>query len=141
MAVFDIQPEEERSAAYARGLGEEIRVRLSHWSEELGIRVVDTEGYEPKGRQVNEISATLQAGSVLRGTVRVEGQERIVFLELLDGRKRSLVWSEFYPRPLGDRKRLFLSAYIAAKVASLVGSRAGPAGLILGPDLDLSRLR
>ena len=102
------------NAYFADGLHEEI---LATFARTRGLRVISrtsVQEYRDPQRNLREIAEALGVSLILEGSVRREGDDLRLTLQLIDGRTDELIWAETYDRKFRD-----------VTAAAAHGSRAG----------------
>jgi TolB-like protein/DNA-binding winged helix-turn-helix (wHTH) protein len=110
------------NAFFGEGLHEEVLSALADSAP--GIEVISRttmSAYRNRGLTVRELAKSLNCTHVLEGSVRREGTDVRVTLQLIDARTDEHVWSQSYDRKLVHA--ITLQAEIAAEVASRLATR------------------
>jgi eukaryotic-like serine/threonine-protein kinase len=134
--VVAVLPFENLSADSARsyfaaGMTEEITGQLSRLS---ALRVLGRNAltsYTDATDRIPRMVKDLGVGSIVEGTVRVEGNRARVGVQLIDGRSRQTIWTEQYDRELVDVfgvQRDIAQRITTALQASLTPAEARRAG-------------
>ncbi len=113
---FENLSPEPANAFFTDGMQEEILTALSNNAP--GLEVISRTTmmtYRRSPKPVGEIAKELGATHVLEGSVRRDGNQVRVTLQLVDGRTDNHVWSKDYDRTLEDA--LTLQSEIAGEVA------------------------
>lgn len=142
--VVAVLPFENLSADSARsyfaaGMTEEITGQLSRLS---ALRVLGRNAltsYTDATDRIPRMVKDLGVGSIVEGTVRVEGNRARVGVQLIDGRSRQTIWTEQYDRELADVfgvQRDIAQRITTALQASLTPAEARRAGR--PPTVDLA---
>ena len=142
--VVAVLPFENLSADSARsyfaaGMTEEITGQLSRLS---ALRVLGRNAltsYTDAADRIPRMVKDLGVGSIVEGTVRVEGNRARVGVQLIDGRSRQTIWTEQYDRELADVfgvQRDIAQRITTALQASLTPAEARRAGR--PPTVDLA---
>jgi adenylate cyclase len=101
---------------FADGLTEELIAKLS---EVKGLKVIartSVMNYRKKEKNVSEIAAELQVGSIIEGSVRKAGDRIRISVQLIDPRTQEHIWSSNYDSKLDD---IFaIQSDVASKVAT-----------------------
>jgi TolB-like protein/Flp pilus assembly protein TadD len=142
--VVAVMPFENLSADSARsyfaaGMTEEITGQLSRLS---ALRVVGRNAltsYTAATDRIPRMVKDLGVGSIVEGTVRIEGDRARVGVQLVDGRSRQTIWTEQFDRELADVfgvQRDIAQRITTALQASLTPAEARRAGR--PPTVDLA---
>jgi adenylate cyclase len=121
-------PEDEY---FSDGLTEELTNAVAHLD---GLRVVArTSAFQFKGKapDIRAIARQLDVGTVLEGSVRRQGKQLRVTVQLNDAQSGYHIWSQTYDRDLGDIFRI--QEDISSQVARTLrpGDRAIPAAPVV----------
>jgi serine/threonine-protein kinase len=116
---------------FSDGLSEEMIDRLSQ-SDELRV-IARTSSFYFKGKQatVHDIARTLNVGHLLEGSVRKNGHEVRIGVQLIRSSDGSNVWSRIYDRNLVDIFKVqeeIADAVAGALQAALTNSSRAPRG-------------
>ena len=112
------------NAYFADGLHEEI---LATFARTRGLRVISrtsVQAYREPQRNLREIAAALGVSLILEGSVRRDGEDLRLTLQLIDGRTDERVWAETYDRKF--RESLHLQRTVAEQVVAAIGSQLAP---------------
>ena len=115
------------NAYFADGLHEEILATLARAG---GLRVISrtsVQEYRDPRRNLREIARALDVSLILEGSVRREGDDLRLSLQLIDGRTDEHLWAETYERKFRDA--LQLQTTVALQVVSEMGARLSPSEL------------
>lgn len=124
------------NAYFADGLHEEI---LATFARTRGLRVISrtsVQEYRDAKRNLREIADALGVALILEGSVRREGDDLRLTLQLIDGRTDERIWAETYDRKF--REALRLQRTVAEQVVAAVGARLSPAEQQLIDDVATS---
>lgn len=110
---------------FCDGISEEILNALSGFLQLNVIGRTSSFAFKGGDTRIDEISAVLGVGHVLRGSVRKAGNQLRISAQLLDEGGR-LVWTETFDRELANVFEIQseIAAAVATKVASYVASSA-----------------
>jgi TolB-like protein len=112
------------NAYFADGLHEEI---LATFARTSGLRVVSrtsVQEYRDAKRNLREIAEALDVALILEGSVRREGDDLRLTLQLVDGRTDEPLWAETYDRKFRDA--LNLQRTVAESVVAAIGAKLSP---------------
>jgi TolB-like protein len=112
---------DEANAFFADGLHEEILASLARAG---GLRVISrtsVQEYRDSRRNLREIADALEVTHILEGSVRRDGDDLRLSLQLIDGRSDEHLWAETYDREFRDV--LQLQRTVAQQVASEIGAK------------------
>jgi TolB-like protein len=112
------------NAFFTEGLHEEILTALANGVP--GLQVISRttmNTYKDKQVSVEELAKELNCTYVLEGSVRREGEEVRLTVQLIDARDDSHVWAENYDRKLV--KAMTLESEVAGAVASRLSIKVG----------------
>ena len=112
------------NAYFADGLHEEI---LATFARTRGLRVISrtsVQEYREPQRNLREIADALGVSLILEGSVRREGDNLRLTLQLIDGRTDERIWAETYDRKF--RESLHLQRTVAEQVVAAIGSQLSP---------------
>ncbi len=115
------------NAYFADGLHEEILATLARAG---GLRVISrtsVQEYRDPRRNLREIARALDVSLILEGSVRRDGDDLRLSLQLIDGRTDEHLWAETYERKFRDA--LQLQTTVALQVVSEMGARLLPSEL------------
>ena len=90
------------NAYFAEGIREEILARLATIHDLKVISRNSTEQYQHKPRNLPDIAKQLDVSNVLEGSVRREGDQVRVNVQLTSSQTNSYVWTDTYNRKLTD---------------------------------------
>ena len=124
LPFVNLSPEPE-NAYFADGLHEEI---LSTLARAGGLRVISrtsVQEYRETQRNLREIAQALDVSLILEGTVRREGDDLRLSLQLIDGRTDEHLWAGTYDRKFENA--LHLQQAVAEEVVAAVGAELSPA--------------
>ncbi len=119
--------EDPANEYFSDGLAEELLDTLTRVE---GLQVASRTSsfsFKNRGAGVQEIAETLQVASLLSGSVRKQGDQVRITVELVDGQSGMRLWSNTYDRQLDD---IFL---IQEDIAREI---AGNLRLVLGPETE-----
>ncbi len=120
----NLSPDPE-NAYFADGLHEEILATLARAG---GLRVISrtsVQQYRDPQRNLREIADSLDVTLILEGSVRRDGDDLRLTLQLIDGRTDEHVWAETYDRKFRDA--LQLQRTVAEQVVAEIGAKLTPA--------------
>jgi len=120
----NLSPDPE-NAYFADGLHEEILATLARAG---GLRVISrtsVQAYRDTARNVREIADALDVTLILEGSVRRDGDDLRLTLQLIDGRTDEHLWAETYDRKFRDA--LQLQRTVAEQVVAEIGAKLTPA--------------
>ena len=107
-------------AYFAGGLHEEILTQLAKVSALKVISRTSVMGYEGTSKPMKEIATELGVGSIVEGSVQVEGERLRVNVQLIDAATDEHLWAERYDRTLADA--FAIQSEVAQKIVAAVGS-------------------
>jgi eukaryotic-like serine/threonine-protein kinase len=107
-------------AYFAGGLHEEILTQLAKVSALKVISRTSVMGYEGTSKPMKEIATELGVGSIVEGSVQVEGERLRVNVQLIDAASDEHLWAERYDRTLDDA--FAIQSEVAQKIVAAVGS-------------------
>jgi TolB-like protein len=113
------------NAYFADGLHEEI---LATFARTRGLRVISrtsVQEYRDPQRNLKEIAEALGVTLILEGSVRRDGDDLRLTLQLIDGRTDERLWAETYDRKFKDA--LTLQRTVAEQVVAAIGGTLSPA--------------
>jgi TolB-like protein/Flp pilus assembly protein TadD len=113
------------NAYFADGLHEEVLGALAAIS---GLRVISrtsVQEYRETKRNLREVADALGVSLILEGSVRRDGDDLRLALQLVDGHTDERLWSQTYDRKFGDTLRL--QRTVARQVARAIGANLTPA--------------
>jgi len=120
----NLSPDPE-NAYFADGLHEEILATLARAG---GLRVISrtsVQAYRDTDRNLREIADSLDVTLILEGSVRRDGDDLRLTLQLIDGRTDEHLWAETYDRKFEDA--LQLQRTVAEQVVAEIGAKLTPA--------------
>jgi TolB-like protein len=120
----NLSPDPE-NAYFADGLHEEILATLARAS---GLRVISrtsVEEYRDTKRNLREIADALDVTLILEGSVRRDGDDLRLTLQLIDGTTDEHLWAETYDRKFHNA--LALQRAVAEQVVAEIGAKLTPA--------------
>src|SRR6187402_689898 len=120
----NLSPDPE-NAYFADGLHEEILATLARAG---GLRVISrtsVQAYRDTNRNLREIADALDVTLILEGSVRRDGDDLRLTLQLIDGRTDEHLWAETYDRKFEDA--LQLQRTVAEQVVAEIGAKLTPA--------------
>lgn len=97
----NMSPSEE-NAFFADGVHEDILTHLSKVDNLTVLARTSVLRYRDTDRSVREIAAELDANAVLEGSVRRDGDEIRITVQLIDAESQGHLWAETYDRHLED---------------------------------------
>ena len=112
------------NAYFADGLHEEI---LATFARAGGLRVISrtsVQQYRDPKRNLREIAEALDVSLILEGSVRREGDDLRLTLQLIDGRTDEHLWAETYDRKFHEA--LHLQRTVAGEVVAAIGATLTP---------------
>ena len=136
---FEYWSADSARSYFATGMTEEITGQLSRLS---ALRVLDRNAltsYTEATDRIPRMVKDLGVGSIVEGTVRIEGDRARVGVQLIDGRSRQTIWTEQFDRELADVfgvQREIAQRITTALQASLTPAEARRAGR--PPTVDLA---
>jgi adenylate cyclase len=113
------------NAYFADGLHEEI---LATFARTRSLRVISrtsVQEYRDAQRNLKEIAEALDVALILEGSVRRDGDDLRLTLQLIDGRTDEQLWAETYDRKFQDA--LTLQRTVAEQVVVAIGGTLSPA--------------
>src|SRR6188474_3579901 len=119
----NLSPDPE-NAYFADGLHEEILATLARAG---GLRVISrtsVQAYRDTDRNLREIADSLDVTLILEGSVRRDGDDLRLTLQLIDGRTDEHLWAETYDRKFEDA--LQLQRTVAEQVVAAIGATLTP---------------
>ena len=105
---------------FADGLHEEILTLLAKVAALKVISRTSVMGYERTSKPLKVIAAELGVGSIVEGSVQVEGERLRVNVQLIDAATDVHLWAERYDRKLSDA--FAIQSEVAQKIVQAVGS-------------------
>ena len=117
---------------FAGGLHDELLTQLAKVAALKVIGRTSVNQYHETLKPLREIGEELAVGSIVEGTVQVDGGRLRVVVQLLDPITQEALWAERYDRPLDDA--FALQSEIARQVVAAVGARLtrAEAGVLAG---------
>ena len=112
---------------FADGMTDEIISTLSKLDRAEVISRTSVMPYKKMPKSVREISAELDVGTVLEGSVRKAGNKLRITVQMIDARRDRHLWAESYDRSLEDV--FSIQSDIARKVAEALQVRMSKDGL------------
>src|SRR5262249_25328633 len=112
---------------FPRGLHEELLTQLSKVSALKVISRTSVMGYQGTTKPIKSIASELGVGSVVEGSVQVEGERLRVTVQLIDGTTDDHLWAEHYDRRLNDA--FAIQSEVAQAIVAAVGAALSPAEL------------
>lgn len=113
------------NAYFADGLHEEVLATLARAGSLRVISRTSVQQYRDTQRNLTEIADALDVDLILEGSVRRDGDELRLTLQLIDGRTDEHLWAETYDRNFQDALRL--QKDVAVQVVSAIGATLSPA--------------
>jgi len=107
-------------AYFAGGLHEEILTQLAKVSALKVISRTSVMGYEGTSKPMKTIATELGVGSIVEGSVQVDGERLRVNVQLIDAGTDEHLWAERYDRTLNDA--FAIQSEVAQKIVAAVGS-------------------
>jgi len=107
-------------AYFAGGLHEEILTQLAKVSALKVISRTSVMGYQETSKPMRAIATELGVGSIVEGSVQVEGERLRVNVQLIDAATDEHLWAERYDRTLDDA--FAIQSEVAQKIVAAVGS-------------------
>jgi TolB-like protein/Tfp pilus assembly protein PilF len=120
----NLSPDPE-NAFFADGLHEEILATLGRTSSLRVISRTSVQQYRDTQRNLREIADALDVSLILEGSVRREGDELRLTLQLIDGRTDAHLWAETYDRKFENA--LHLQRTVAQQIVASIGAQLTPA--------------
>jgi len=112
------------NAYFADGLHEEILATLARIS---GLRVISrtsVQQYRHPQRNLRDIAGALDVPLILEGSVRREGDDLRLTLQLIDGQTDEHLWAETYDRRFENA--LHLQRTVAQQIVAAIGTKLTP---------------
>ena len=112
------------NAYFADGLHEEILATLARAG---GLRVISrtsVQAYRHPDRNLREIADALDATLILEGSVRRDGDDLRLTVQLIDGRTDEHLWAETYDRKFEHALRL--QQDVARQIVAEIGAKLTP---------------
>jgi TolB-like protein/Flp pilus assembly protein TadD len=112
------------NAYFADGLHEEILATLARIS---GLRVISrtsVQQFRDTKRNLRDIGDALDVALILEGSVRREGDDVRLTLQLIDGRTDAHLWAETYDRKFENA--LHLQRSVAQQIVAAIGAKLTP---------------
>ena len=107
-------------AYFAGGLHEEILTQLAKVSALKVISRTSVMGYQGTSKPMKAIATELGVGSIVEGSVQVEGERLRVNVQLIDAGTDEHLWAERYDRTLDDA--FAIQSEVAQRIVAAVGS-------------------
>jgi len=107
-------------AYFAAGLHEELVTQLAKVGALKVISRTSVMGYEGTSKPLKTIANELGAGSIVEGSVQVDGERLRVNVQLIDAATDEHLWAERYDRRLNDA--FAIQSEVAQKIVAAVGS-------------------
>lgn len=112
---------------FADGMTEEVISALSKIERAEVISRTSVMGYKKQAKSVKEVSAELDVGTVLEGSVRKAGNKLRITVQMIDARRDRHLWVESYDRDLADV--FAIQTDIARRVAEALQVRISKEGI------------
>jgi serine/threonine-protein kinase len=110
----------ESRAYFASGLHDELLTQLAKVAALKVISRTSVLSYASTAKPLTEIAAELAVGSIVEGSVQVEGNRLRVNVQLIDAATDEHVWAERYDRTLDDA--FATQSEIAERIVTAVGA-------------------
>ena len=107
-------------AYFAGGLHEELLTQLAKVASLKVISRTSVMGYANTTKPLKQIAAELGVGSIVEGSVQVEGQRLRVNVQLIDAATDEHLWAERYDRTLDDA--FAIQSDVAQQIVKAVGA-------------------
>ena len=107
-------------AYFAGGLHDELLTQLSKVAALKVISRTSVMGYESTKTPLRQIASELGVGSVVEGSVQIEGSRLRVNVQLIDAATDAPVWAERYDRTLDDA--FAIQSDVAQQIVAAVGA-------------------
>jgi len=107
-------------AYFAGGLHDELLTQLAKVAALKTISRTSVMGYAGTTKPLKQIAAELGVGSIVEGTVQVEGQRLRVTVQLIDAATDEHLWAERYDRTLDDA--FAIQSDVAQRIVVAVGA-------------------
>jgi len=107
-------------AYFAGGLHEELLTQLAKVASLKVISRTSVMGYEGTKKPLKQIAAELGVGSIVEGSVQVEGERLRVNVQLIDAATDEHLWAERYDRTLDDA--FAIQSEVAQRIVGAVGA-------------------
>jgi TolB-like protein/DNA-binding winged helix-turn-helix (wHTH) protein len=88
--------EDGKFGFFADGMQEELLARLAHLDEISVLSRTSVERFRDTTASIPDISRTLDAGGIIEGSVRVDGNQLRITVQLIDGEADRHLWAETY---------------------------------------------
>ena len=111
---------EAQHAYFAGGLQDELLTQLSQVAALKVISRTSVMGYQNTAKPLKTIAAELGVGSVVEGSVQVQGRRLRVTVQLIDAATDQDLWAQHYDRTLDDA--FAIQSEVARKIVSAVGA-------------------
>jgi len=115
------------------GITEDIITELG---KVQGLRVISRTSvmrYKQSDKNIREIAGELGVGTVLEGSVRVQGNRVRIVAQLIDAATDTHLWAETYDRDLKDI--LAVQSEVARAIAGALNARLLPSALASAPEM------
>jgi serine/threonine-protein kinase len=107
-------------AYFAGGLQDELLTQLSQVASLKVISRTSVMGYEHTSKPLKTIAAELGVGSIVEGSVQVQGRRLRVTVQLIDAATDEHLWAQHYDRTLDDA--FAIQSEVARKIVTSVGA-------------------
>jgi eukaryotic-like serine/threonine-protein kinase len=107
-------------AYFAGGLHEELLTQLAKVAALKVISRTSVMGYRETSKPLKVIASELGVGSVVEGSVQVEGERLRVTVQLIDAATDEHLWAEHYDRTLDDA--FAIQSEVAQQIVAAVGA-------------------
>ena len=107
-------------AYFAGGLHDELLTQLSKVAALKVISRTSVMGYQSTKTPLRQIASELGVGSVVEGSVQIEGSRLRVNVQLIDAATDAPVWAERYDRTLDDA--FAIQSDVAQRIVAAVGA-------------------
>jgi len=107
-------------AYFAGGLHDELLTQLTKVAALKVISRTSVMGYQGTSKPLKQIANELDVGSVVEGTVQVEGERLRVTVQLIDAATDQHLWAEQYDRTLDDA--FAIQSEVAQQIVAAVGA-------------------
>jgi serine/threonine-protein kinase len=107
-------------AYFAGGLHEELLTQLAKVASLKVISRTSVMGYAGTTKPLKQIAAELGVGSIVEGSVQVEGERLRVNVQLIDAATDEHLWAERYDRTLDDA--FAIQSDVAQRIVASVGA-------------------
>jgi TolB-like protein/Flp pilus assembly protein TadD len=109
---------------FAGGLHEELLTQLAKVASLKVISRTSVMGYVGTTKPLKQIAAELGVGSIVEGSVQVEGRRLRVNVQLIDAATDEHLWAERYDHTLDDA--FAIQSEVAQQIVKAVGVALGP---------------